>query len=156
MQNLDPNEYTSNTPMIEALAAGEIDVGLTNHYYVLRLRHGDAKVDDEDDINPQAPVETYRFAEGDLGNLALVTGAGVLQTSDQSEAAQRFLQFLLSDEAQSFAANHVNEYPVMSGTEVPEYMMPVDSALTLSPEFDLERLQEMDPTLKLLRDVGAL
>ena len=172
VSDLNPNSYTSNTPMIRALAAGEIDVALTNHYYVLRLKHGgaegeyegdeeeeeEAKEEEEEESQTQAsaPVETYRFAAGDLGNLALVTGAAALQTSDQSAAAQRFLQFLLSEQAQSFAANRVNEYPVVSGTEVPDYMVPVDSALTLSPEVDLQRLQEMDPTLDLLRDVGLL
>jgi iron(III) transport system substrate-binding protein len=35
-------------------------------------------------------------------------------------------------------------------------MMPAEEALKLSPDFDLKRLQEMDPTLELLRDVGAL
>jgi iron(III) transport system substrate-binding protein len=169
VSDLNPNSYTSNTPMIRALAAGEIDVALTNHYYVLRLKHGGAEgeyegdeeeegEEEEEEAGPpaSAPVETYRFAAGDLGNLALVTGAGVLRTSDQSAAAQRFLQFLLSEEAQSFAANRVNEYPVMSGTAVPNYMVPADTALTLSPEFELQRLQEMDPTLDLLRDVGLL
>ncbi|MEF8815460.1 MAG: iron ABC transporter substrate-binding protein [Salinibacter sp.] len=156
MQALNPNSYSSNTPMIQALDAGEIDVGLTNHYYVLRLRYGDAKVDDEGSIDPEASVATHPFQEEDIGNLALVTGAGVLQTSDQSEAAREFLRFLMSDEAQSFAAETLNEYPLRPGAEVPEYMMPVDEALALSPDFDFERLQEMDPTLDLLRDVGAL
>lgn len=170
MKTLTPKSYTSNTPMIRALAAGEIDAALTNHYYVLRLKHGGAEGEYEGDEDEEeeheeeeereprasAPVETYHFASGDLGNLALVTGAGVLQTSDQSAAAQRFLRFLLSREAQAFAATRVNEYPVVSGTEVPEYMVPVDSALGLSPDFELERLQEMDPTLTLLRDVGLL
>jgi iron(III) transport system substrate-binding protein len=171
MKNLNPKSYTSNTPMIRALAAGEIDVALTNHYYVLRLKHGGAEGEyegeeegeeeegeEEDEGQPRAsaPVGTHHFAKGDLGNLALVTGAGVLQTSDQSAEAQRFLQFLLSGRAQSFAANRVNEYPVVSGTAVPDYMIPADSALTLSPEFELQQLQEMDPTLDLLRDVGLL
>jgi len=169
MKDLNPKSYTSNTPMIRALAAGEIDMALTNHYYVLRLKHGGAEgeyeggeeeeeehEEEEEEVQDSAPVETYRFAEGDLGNLALVTGAGVLQTSNQSEEAQQFLQFLLSETAQSYAANRVNEYPVVSGTEVPNYMVPVDSALALSPEFDFRRLQEMDPTLDLLRDAGLL
>jgi iron(III) transport system substrate-binding protein len=168
MKNLNPKSYTSNTPMIRALAAGEIDVALTNHYYVLRLKHGGAEGEyeggeegeegEEEEEQPQAsaPVGTHHFAAGDLGNLALVTGAGVLQTSGQSAEAQRFLQFLLSEQAQSFAANRVNEYPVVSGTQVPDYMIPADSALTLSPEFELQQLQEMDPTLGLLRDVGLL
>jgi len=171
MKTLEPKSYTSNTPMIRALAAGEIDVALTNHYYVLRLKHGGAEgeyegeeeeeeeheeEEEESSVASSAPIETYRLADGDLGNLALVTGAGVLKTSDQRPAAQDFLQFLLSERAQSFAANRVNEYPVVSGAEVPEYMMPADSALALSPEFDLQRLQELDPTLDLLRDVGLL
>ncbi|PSQ97912.1 MAG: iron ABC transporter substrate-binding protein [Bacteroidetes bacterium SW_9_63_38] len=168
MTELSPKSYTSNTPMIRALAAGEIDAALTNHYYVLRLKHGGAEGEyegheDEEEHEEEekaapasAPVDTYRFQNGDLGNLALVTGAGVLQTSNQSAEAQRFLQFLLSEQAQSYAANRVNEYPMVSGTEVPDYMVPVDRALTLSPEFELERLQEMDPTLDLLREIGAL
>jgi iron(III) transport system substrate-binding protein len=169
MTALNPKGYTSNTPMIRALAAGEIDAALTNHYYVLRLKHGGAEGEyegheeeeeegeEEEKAAPaSAPVETYRFQKGDLGNLALVTGAGVLQTSTQSAEAQRFLQFLLSEQAQAYAANRVNEYPVVSGTEVPDYMVPVDSALTLSPEFELEKLQDMDPTLDLLREVGLL
>jgi iron(III) transport system substrate-binding protein len=169
MQALNPKSYTSNTPMVRALEAGEIDVALTNHYYVLRLKHGGAEGEYEGDeeeseegeegeapARASAPVEMYHFEDGDLGNLALVTGAGALQASDQSEAARQFLQFLLSEEAQSYAATQVNEYPVVQGTPVPAYMMPVEQALRLSPTFDLQRLQEMDPTLTLLRDVGAL
>jgi len=169
MQALNPKSYTSNTPMVRALEAGEIDVALTNHYYVLRLKHegaeGEYEGDEEESeegeegeapARASAPVEMYHFEDGDLGNLALVTGAGALQASDQSEAARQFLQFLLSEEAQSYAATQVNEYPVVQGTPVPAYMMPVEQALRLSPTFDLQRLQEMDPTLTLLRDVGAL
>lgn len=156
VQALDPNAYPSNTPMIQALAAGEIDIALTNHYYVLRLKYGDANVDDPSDVTPEAPVETHYFEAGDIGNLALVTGTGILQTSEQAEAAQDFLQFLLSEEAQAFAANTLNEYPLIEGAETPSYLVPLGEAQQLSPEFDLERLSELDATLQLLRDVGAL
>ena len=172
MQALNPNGYTSNTPMVRALEAGEIDVALTNHYYVLRLKHGGAEgeyegeeeegeeneEETEEEATPRAsaPVEMYHFADGDLGNLALVTGAGALQTSNQPDAANRFLRFLLSEQAQSFAATRVNEYPVVSGASVPDYLMPADEALKMSPEFDLQKLQNMEPTLDLLRDAGAL
>jgi iron(III) transport system substrate-binding protein len=169
MQELNPKSYTSNTPMIRALAAGEIDVALTNHYYVLRLKHGGGEgeyegeeegeeEEEEDEAAPRrsAPVETYHFEDGDLGNLALVTGAGRLQTSDQSAEAHRFLRFLLSERAQAFAATSVNEYPVIPGATVPGYMLPVEEALRLSPEYDFERLEEIDATLEMLRDVGAL
>ena len=153
--NLDPNSYTSNTPLIEALVAEEIDAGLTNHYYVLRKRYGDAKTD-ESSIDPEAPVAIHRFENGDIGNLALVTGAGVLQTSAQPEAGHDFLRFLLSTDAQTFAAETVNEYPVVNGVEVPSYMLPVNEALQTSPEFDLEQLRNIEQTLDLLRGQGML
>jgi len=170
MEGLSPNGYSSNTPMIRALAAGEIDVGLTNHYYVLRLKHGGAEgeyeeeeeeeheegEDEESGPSPNAPVETYHFEDGDVGNLALVTGVGQLSTSDQPEKAQRFIRFLYSETAQRLAATQVNEYPVVEGVQVPDYMTPVEEVLPLSPTFDFERLSNLDATLQLLRDEGVL
>lgn len=171
MSDLNPKSYTSNTPMIRALAAGEIDLALTNHYYVLRLKHGGAEgeyegheeeegeeseEEGEESTRPSAPVQTYHFEDGDVGNLALVTGAGVISSSDQPEAAREFVNFLLSKDAQSFAAESVNEYPVVSETFVPDYMLPVEKSLSLSPDFEPEELGNLEPTLELLRDEGIL
>lgn len=154
MQELNPNSYPSNTPMIQALDANEIDIGLTNHYYVLRLKYGDARNDESD---PDASVDTYHFETGDIGNLALVTGAGVLSSTDQQENAHRFLSFLLSPEAQSYAAETVHEYPVVPGdASLPDYMLSADSALMLSPDIDFENLRNLDETLQLMREVGLL
>lgn len=153
MKELNPKSYTSNTPMIKALAAGEIDIALTNHYYVLRIQQNDG----EDAASSEsAPVDTYHFEPGDVGNLALVTGAAQLQTADQPEEAQKFIQFLLSQDAQTFAAERVNEYPVIENTEVPPYLLDANEALQLSPEFDLERLREIDATLDMLREEDLL
>lgn len=155
MEELNPNAYTSNTPMIQALAAGEIDIALTNHYYVLRLKH-DNEEGEETSGQSSAPVETYHFEDGDVGNLALVTGAGLLGTNDQPEAAQQFLSFLLSPEAQEYAATEVHEYPVVEGVSVPDYMTSVEQALSFSPDFNFEELQDLDATLELLRAEGLL
>lgn len=171
MQGLEPNAYSSNTPMIQALADGEIDVALTNHYYVLRLKQGGAEGEYEDEeheeeeegeeheegsAQPNAPVQTYHFAQGDVGNLALVTGAGVLRQGGHRQQAQQFLRFLLSPQAQRFAAQQVHEYPVIEGASVPGYMLPVDQALALSPEMNFEDLKNLDATLRLMREVGLL
>lgn len=152
MKDLNPKSYTSNTPMIQALAAGEIDVALTNHYYVLRIQQSGA----DGDGASAAPVDTYHFEDGDIGNLALVTGAGMLNTADEPEAAQDFIRFLLSEEAQTYAAQTVNEYPVVQDTELPPFLLDADAALRLSPEFDMERLREIDETLNMLRDAELL
>lgn len=170
MQELNPEAYTSNTPMIQALSNGEIDVALTNHYYVLRLKYGggegeyeeeeeeeeEAGEEEEGGAQPDAPVGTYHFESGDVGNLALVTGAAQLSTSDQPEAALEFIRFLHSETAQRYAATEVNEYPVVDAVELPDYMLPADRALRLSPQFDFERLRNLDETLTMLREVGLI
>ena len=152
MKALRPRAYASNTPMLEALEAGEIDVALTNHYYVLRILQGTG----ETAARADAPVSIRPFATGDDGNLALVTGAGVLPTSTRHETALRFLHFLLSSEAQAHAASVNYEYPVVRDTPLPAFLMPLDRALALSPALDFERLGDLDGTLRLLREAELL
>ena len=166
MKALAPKAYESNTPMLEALAAGEIDVALTNHYYVLRMLNGgeEGEVEDEEEeeeeeeelARPDASVAMHHFAAGDVGNLALVTGAGLLNTAMHPEAAHRFLAFLLSPAAQAFAADEVHEYPVVPGAALPAYFLPFDRAVALSPSLDFERLSDLEATLDLLRRQGLL
>ena len=153
MKALEPKAYPSNTPMLEALVAGEIDVALTNHYYVLRMLEDGGQPETP---QPDARVATYHFAEGDIGNLALVTGAGLLKTAEDPAAAERFIAYLLSDAAQEAAAGAVNEYPVVRETPVPAALLPFDEAVRLSPDFDMEGLRDLDATLRLLRDEGLL
>lgn len=155
MKALEPTAYESNTPMLEALLAGEIDAGLTNHYYVYRQLYGDAG----NRPVPGASESTLAlapFAEGDPGNLALVTGAGRLTTSLRDADAMRFLSFLLSPGAQRFAAESVREYPVRDGVVLPEYFLPFERTQALGPDLNFEQLRNLEGTLALLRDEGLL
>jgi iron(III) transport system substrate-binding protein len=169
MQALEPVIYPSNTPMIQALANGEIDLALTNHYYVLRYTQGgaegefegreDAATEALEELGPQptAPVALYHFRPGDAGNLALVTGAGLITHSRKQATALRFLAFLLSPAAQTHAATEVYEYPVVRGITAPAFMTPADTAFGLSPaRFDFEQLRQLDGTLNLMREIGLL
>lgn len=163
MQELNPKAYSSNPPMVQAILAGEVDIGLTNHYYVIQTKHGgkegyfeDHEHYGEKGPNPNASIETYHFKEGDIGNLALVTGASQLKTADNPELAQKFLSFLLSRQAQEYAAESVNEYPVMDTVTLPEYMLDAKKSSKLSPEYDYEQLQQLEGTLNLLREVGLI
>ena len=149
MKELDPKAYPSNTPMLQALTAGEIDIALTNHYYVLRITEGD-------DADAAASIATHHFEAGDVGNLALVTGAGLLATNDRSEAAQAFVSYLLADETAGYVAEQAYEYPVVSLDALPAYMLSTDEAVQLSPDFDFEQLRDLEATLALLRDAELL
>ena len=152
---LEPRAYPSNTPMLEALVAGEIDVALTNHYYVFRMLQGGRER--EAPAEGAAPsVAIHHFRAGDVGNLALVTGAGLLSTSQRPEAALRFLSFLLSSQAQRTAAETVHEYPVVGSVALPAYLLPFERAVALSPTTDPSRMTDLEGTLRLLREADLL
>lgn len=145
---LEPKAYPSNTPMLEAMLAGEIDVALTNHYYVHRITEGEAEGAES--------VAIHRFAPGDVGNLALVTGAGLLASGANDANAARLLRFLLSEEAQAMLAENVREYPVLRDAPTPSFLLPFDEAARLGPEIDFEQLRDIEGTLRLLRDEELL
>ncbi len=151
MRALRPRAYTSNVPMLLDLAQGALDLALTNHYYVLRVKFGDLKSGPK---APGAPVKIHHFAPGDVGNLALVTGAGVLETARDRARAERFLAFLLSEEAQGFFAFEVNEYPLRPGTPTPAHLLPLEEALRRSFWLDPGAFARIEETLRLLREVG--
>jgi iron(III) transport system substrate-binding protein len=139
--------YEKNTPIVEAVAAGEIDVGLVNHYYVGLVK----------EEQPDAPVENHFFPGDDPGALVSVAGAGVLASSDEAEGAETFVSFLLSDAAQRFYAEEaeVAEYPLVDGVEPAPGLVPLDELQ--GPDVDLSSFgAELESTVELLRDTGWL
>ena len=146
MKALNPKDYkTSNVGMLEAIRAGEIDVGLTNHYYVQRVNR----------LN--YPVETHFFKAGDLGNLGNATGAGLLKTSKNRPAALRFLQALTGKDTQTFFLSVNFEYPVVGNILQPTTMLPYTDVVKRSPRLDPAALSKnIEKAQKLLREVGLL
>lgn len=160
MKALSPKAYTGNVPMLLDLASGRIDLALTNHYYVYQLKfggpEGDFEGEDEEEESPprgKLPLALHPFAPGDPGNLALFTGAGVLKTARHADAAQRLLTFLLSPEAQRFAAQRIHEYPVVVGVQTPAYLGPASKALELAPRVSFAAFGDLEGTLRLLRSL---
>ena len=86
IKNNDAREYPNNVSIVQAAADGEIDVGFVNHYYLERFlaEHG-----------PEFKARNYYIGNGDPGALVLIAGAGILEASDNKEAAQEFIEFLL-------------------------------------------------------------
>lgn len=146
MQANDAKAYPKNTAIVQGIAAGEVDFGLPNHYYLLRFTTAD----------PEFPVAQTRFADGDLGNMTNVAGVGILKTSKHQAAAQQLVDYLLSEKTQGYFVNTIYEFPVVSGIE----LLPEHQGLTADPDtipdLDLNTIDDLDGTLKLLRDVGLL
>jgi iron(III) transport system substrate-binding protein len=138
--------YSNNNAQLDAVASGEVDFGLVNNYYLLR------RLAEE----PDFPVAQTFFADGDIGNLANVTGIGVLASSDEQELMHRFIAFLLSDESQRFFTNDNHEYPITTTVPPHPSLASNEEALQASPEVDLSAIDDLEGTLRLLREVGLL
>ncbi len=138
--------YPNNNAQLDAVASGEVDFGLVNNYYLLR------RLAEE----PGFPVAQTFFADGDIGNLANVTGIGVLKTSRNQELMHRFIAFLLSDESQEFFTNDNHEYPITTTVRPHPSLASSEEALRAAPDVDLSSIDDLEGTLELLREVGLL
>jgi iron(III) transport system substrate-binding protein len=139
--------YEKNLPIVEAVAAGEVDVGLVNHDYLALVK----------EEQPDAPVANHLFEAGDPGTLVSVAGAGVLASTDQRDDAEAFVEFLLSEDAQRFYVDQAeeNEYPLVAGIDPPAGLVPLDEIQ--GPDVELTAFgAELESTVELLRETGWL
>lgn len=136
--------YENNRAIVQAVSDGEVVVGLTNHYYLYAMR-----VD-----NPNLRAANYYFPGGDPGALINIAGAGVLNTSKRPGLAQRLILYLLGKDAQTYFAERTFEYPLAAGVAASPELPPLDSVET--PDIDLSDLSDLQTTLNLLRETGAL
>jgi iron(III) transport system substrate-binding protein len=138
--------YDNNVAIVEAVGKGEIQLGLTNHYYLYRFL-----AEQGEDF----PVRNFYFPDGGADALVNVAGAGVVNTTNQEKLALRFIDFLLEDEAQQYFANETDEYPlVTSGIALNPLLKPLSELNP--PQIDLSDLSDLQGTLEILQDVGAL
>jgi len=145
IQANNPKMYPKNTPIVAAAGAGEIDVGFVNHYYLYRFLQEQGE---------SFPARNYYLKGGDPGATMLVSGAGILTTSKNKEAAEQFLEFMLSTVSQQYFASQTYEYPLVEGVKTHREIMPLDQIEL--PDIDLSRLTDIEGTLALLRETGVL
>lgn len=90
VDNLAAPVFSSDTLVIEAIAAGQCDVGLVNSYYL-----GRKQVDDEN-----YPVALFWANQDTSGTHVNISGAGVTRYAKNPEGAQRLLEWLSTEEPQ--------------------------------------------------------
>jgi iron(III) transport system substrate-binding protein len=137
------SEYPDEFLVSNAVADGEIAAGFANHYYALRVRAA----------RPDAPIE-LAFTRDDAGALINAAGVEVLQGTKQRELALNFIRHLLTVEAQEFFATRTFAYPMIPGVP-PVGGLPTIDQLN-PPDLDLSKLSNLEPTLRLMREVGVL
>jgi len=140
-----PVPFEKNSMLVEGIDAGQIEIGLTNHYYIYEVAKSLGR-----DIN----VKNGFFAAGDAGNLINVSGAGVLATAKNTAGAAELIKFLLNDESQNRFVTDTNEYAILSKIKSPADLPSL--AGIGSPSVDLTALKDVGATQQLLVRVGLL
>lgn len=137
--------YENNGSVVQAVADGEVDLGLVNHYYLFQFLR---------DQGADFPVANHYTAAGDIGSMVGVAGGGILKSTDAPEAARALMTFLLSEEAQRYFAEQTFEYPVIASV-APSADLPGLASVT-PPDLDLNDLSDLQGTVELMRSVGVL
>jgi iron(III) transport system substrate-binding protein len=140
----DVQLFDNNVLILNAAEDGVIALGLINHYYWYE------QVAEE---GLEAVPARLKFLPGeDPGALVNVAGVGVLSATDRGDDANRFVEYLLGEEAQSYFAQHTKEYPLIEQIPTAEGLPPLESLQ--SPEIDLSDLDTLEETLKMIEEAG--
>jgi len=106
--NLAAPPFSNDTKVMEAIIAGQGDVGIVNSYYYGRLMKKD----------PTLPIALFWPNQSSGGVHVNVSGAGVIAASDNKTAATAFLEWLSTEKAQQIFADVNMEYPANPGVPV--------------------------------------
>ena len=102
VRNLAAPPFSNDTKVMQAIIAGQGDVGIVNSYYFGRLFKKD----------PTLPIALYWPNQSSNGVHVNVSGAGIVTFSQNKPDAVAFLEWLSTENAQQVFANVNLEYPV--------------------------------------------
>jgi iron(III) transport system substrate-binding protein len=101
VSNLATEPFANDTRLMEAIIAGQCDVGVVNTYYFGRLQRDKGNI----------PLKLFWAQLAGGGVHVNISGAGVTSAAPHAEQAQKFLEWLSQPEAQALFASANLEYP---------------------------------------------
>ncbi|KAF0804609.1 iron ABC transporter substrate-binding protein [Alcanivorax xiamenensis] len=110
VDNLATDVFANDNAVMEAIVAGQCDVGIVNTYYFGRLQRD----------NPQLPLKLFWANQDSSGTHVNISGGGVTKNAPNREAAVALLEWMSKPEAQKLLADGNLEYPASSGVEPAE------------------------------------
>ncbi len=99
--NLATPPFSNDTKMMQAIAAGQCDVGIANTYYYGRLLKKD----------PNIPLKLFWPNQDGSGVHVNISGAGVTKHARHTKEAVALLEWMSSPKAQNLFADGNMEYP---------------------------------------------
>ncbi|WP_425917377.1 extracellular solute-binding protein [Pseudomonas sp. GWSMS-1] len=101
VNNLATDVFADDTALLQAIDAGQCDVGITNTYYYGRLHQQ----------QPDLKVKPFWPNQNDRGVHVNLAGAGITKHAPHAEAAQKLLEWMTTEEAQALFAGLNQEFP---------------------------------------------
>ena len=114
VDNMARSPKGGDTDQIKAVASGECAVAVTNTYYLARLMRSSNSAE-------KAMAERVGVVfpnQSSWGTHINVAGGAVARYSKNTDSALKFLEYLVSPEAQNHFANGNNEWPVVQGLKL--------------------------------------
>ena len=99
--NLAAPAFADDTQVMQAIVAGQCDIGIVNTYYFGRLKKKE----------PAAPIGIFWPNQNDTGVHVNVSGAGVTKHAKHRADAIKLIEWLSSPAAQNLFADENLEYP---------------------------------------------
>ncbi len=142
----DVQTYEKNTLILDAVDAGEVDLGLINHYYWFEKAA---------EVGEDAMTAQIAFTEpGDPGTLVNIAGVGVLAGAADNPDAAAFVDYMLGEPAQEAFVESTAEYPMIDGVAQPEGLPAL--AEIQGPDISLAELSDLPTTVQMIQDAGLL
>lgn len=138
-----------DTDQIKAVAAGQCDLAIVNHYYFARLK-GSTKPEDQ---QVTANLAVFFPNQGKGGTHINISGAGLAAFAPHKDNGIKFLEYLATQEAQESFANDNYEFPVLAGLK-PNPIVAAFGTFTPSSE-DIAQFGDANGEAVKLMDEGG-
>ncbi len=143
--NAGTQVYQKSSQIVDAVAKGQVGMGIVNHYYVYRHLA----------TQPTAPLAVLMpdQQEGGMGAIMNVAGIGILKHTPRVENAKLLVEFLVAQAGQKMFADLDKEYPLHPEVKADPAL--VDRKSFRAALVPLTKLAELrEPTLLLIEQVG--
>ena len=138
--NLATTPFANDILLMQAIVAGQCDVGIVNTYYFGRLQREDANI----------PIKLFWADQSGDGTHVNISGAGVTAHTRNADKSLKFLEWLSQPESQAMIAGVDLEYPASPKKE-PDALVASWGTFKASP-LNVAHAGELQPAAVRLMD----
>jgi len=143
--NVNGRVFNKHSKIVKAVASGKKSIGLVNHYYVYRHL----------DKHPDAPLRVIMPDQGKhgMGVAWNVAGAAISRYSQHPALAEKFMDFVTSEQGQALFARVNREYPTRMGV-VAASVLPTRNSFKVAKVPMAVLGEQRNATLDVIEAVG--